>query len=135
LHGVYMGSSVLFRPYQVRLHRWLGVENNRWLKAWQRFVTFHLVTLAWVFFRADSTGDARYVIRQMLVFDGDVKTKHNFTMISVALLLTLLVTLLRNRAVQWMNHRAFRWAVYVFLIQCIILCGVHKGDSFVYFKY
>jgi len=135
LHGVYMGSSVLYRPYQVRLHRWLGVGKSRWLKAWQMFVTFHLVTFAWVFFRADSIGDARYVIRRMLVFDGDMKTKHNFTMISVALLLTLLVTLLRNRAAQWMNNRTFRWAVYVVLIHCIILCGVHKGDSFVYFKY
>lgn len=135
LHGVYMGVAVFYRPYQVRLYRWLGVERSRWLKAWQVFATFHLVTFAWVFFRADNIGDAWYVINRMLVFNGDIKTKHNFTMISVALILTLLVTLLRDRAAQWMNNRTFRWALYILLIQCIILGGVHKGDSFVYFKY
>jgi len=135
LHGVYMGASIFYRPYQVRLHRWLGAEKNRWLKAWQVFATFHLVTFAWVFFRADNIGDAWYVIKRVLVFNGDIKTKHNFTMISVALIITLLVTLLRNRATQWMNNKTIRWAVYILLIQCIILCGVHKGDSFVYFKY
>jgi alginate O-acetyltransferase complex protein AlgI len=135
LHGVFMGVAVFYRPYQVRFHRWLGVGGSRWLKAWQVFATFHLVTFAWVFFRADNVGDAWYIINRILAFHGDIKTKHNFTMISVALFITLLVTLLRNGATQWMNNKTFRWAIYILLIHSIILCGVHKGDSFVYFKY
>jgi len=39
LHGIYMAASIYYRPYQKRLHKWLGVEKSTWLKWWQIFVT------------------------------------------------------------------------------------------------
>ena len=50
LHGMYLASSIYYRPYQKRLHKWLGVEKSKWLKPWQVFVTFNLVGFAWIFF-------------------------------------------------------------------------------------
>lgn len=66
LHGLYMACSVIYKPYQKRLHKELGIENTRFLKIWQVFVTFNLVCFAWVFFRATRFGDALYVIYNTL---------------------------------------------------------------------
>ena len=66
LHGVYLASSTYYRPYQKRLHKWLGVEKSRWLRWWQVTVTFNLVSLAFVFFRARTVSDAVYVLTHLL---------------------------------------------------------------------
>jgi D-alanyl-lipoteichoic acid acyltransferase DltB (MBOAT superfamily) len=66
LHGLYMACSVFYRPYQKKLYKALGIEKTNLLKAWQIFVTFNLVSFAWVFFRAADLKDATYVILNML---------------------------------------------------------------------
>ncbi|WP_041974986.1 MBOAT family protein, partial [Geobacter sp. OR-1] len=58
LHGVYLALSTFYKPYQKRLHKWLGIEKSIWLKYWQIFVTFNLVSFAWIFFRAKNLNDA-----------------------------------------------------------------------------
>src|SRR6185369_16654097 len=66
LHGLYMACSVIYKPYQKKLHKMLGIEKTKFLKVWQIFVTFNLVSIAWVFFRASSLKDAVYVLSNIL---------------------------------------------------------------------
>ena len=68
LHGLYMACSVLSRPWRKKAHKALRLEKTRWLRAWQIFVTFNLVSAAWVFFRAKDPRDALYVLTH--VFSG-----------------------------------------------------------------
>jgi len=68
LHGLYLACSVFYRPYQRKLHKALGVEKTWFLKGWQIFVTFNLVSFAWIFFRANSIYEAKYVIAN--IFNG-----------------------------------------------------------------
>ncbi|MCS7006970.1 MAG: MBOAT family protein [Gaiellaceae bacterium] len=42
-----------------------------WRRAWQRLATFHVVCLAWIFFRADSFSDAWAVIAQLVSAWGE----------------------------------------------------------------
>ncbi len=63
VHGGALALEVLWRPWQRRVHRALRVEKTRLLAGWQRLVTFHLVCLAWVFFRAPSLDSALAVLR------------------------------------------------------------------------
>lgn len=135
LHGVYLAASTYYRPYQKRIHKWLGIGKNRWIKMWQVFVTFNLVSFAWIFFRAESLGDAWYVVTNMFVVNGHVQTKHNFTMIIVALTMVLLIRIFTDRTKKLMHNSVFRWTLYILLIQVIIFCGVHEGENFVYFKF
>jgi D-alanyl-lipoteichoic acid acyltransferase DltB (MBOAT superfamily) len=62
LHGLYLAASVQYRPYQARWHQALGLGEGRLLAVGQRVLTFHLVCLAWVFFRAASLGEAWRVL-------------------------------------------------------------------------
>lgn len=73
LHGLYMACSVFWKPYQKRLHKTLGIEKTWILKIWQIFVTFNLVSFAWVFFRTVSLNDAVYVVSHLLNAEKGIK--------------------------------------------------------------
>ncbi len=62
LHGVYLATSVYYRPWQKKIHKALGITKSPLLKVWQTVVTFNLVCFAWIFFRANSLSDAFYII-------------------------------------------------------------------------
>jgi alginate O-acetyltransferase complex protein AlgI len=62
LHGAYLAAAVLWKPVEKRLARRLGLEKLRAPRAWKVLVTFHLVCLAWVFFRAATVRDAVHVL-------------------------------------------------------------------------
>jgi D-alanyl-lipoteichoic acid acyltransferase DltB (MBOAT superfamily) len=69
LHGIYLASSTYYRPYQRQLHKWLGVEKSKWLKWWQVFVTFNLVSFAWIFFRVKHWKDAWVLLKNLANID------------------------------------------------------------------
>jgi D-alanyl-lipoteichoic acid acyltransferase DltB (MBOAT superfamily) len=67
LHGIYLATSTYYRPYQKLLHKWLRIDKSKWLKWWQVFVTFNLVCVAFIFFRAKTLNDAIYVVLHMFI--------------------------------------------------------------------
>jgi D-alanyl-lipoteichoic acid acyltransferase DltB (MBOAT superfamily) len=58
LHGIYLAASVLYRPLQRRWHRALRLDGSPLLRVAQVVLTFHLVCLGWILFRAPSLRDA-----------------------------------------------------------------------------
>jgi D-alanyl-lipoteichoic acid acyltransferase DltB (MBOAT superfamily) len=153
LHGTYLASSTYYRPYQRRLHKWLGIEKSNLLKAWQVFVTFNMVSFAWIFFRAGSVSDACYLIRnifyvnspsdgQHIAFGKYLKDNvllghgdHNFIVTLSVLTSILAVNLLKSRYSIYQFNVIVRWSTYYIVVLSIVLFGVFKGDSFVYFKF
>ena len=67
LHGVYMACSVFYRPYQKKIHKMLILEKTKILKVWQIFLTFNLITFAWIFFRTKEIEDSLYVLRKIFI--------------------------------------------------------------------
>jgi len=68
LHGLYMASSVYYKPYQKIIYRALHIEKTLVTEVWQWFATFNLVCFAWIFFRANSMEDSWYVVTH--IFSG-----------------------------------------------------------------
>lgn len=69
LHAVYLVISVLTRKSRMRAWKKL-VRNKAWRKKFQWisvFFTFHLVTFAWIFFRANSLSDAFLIVNKILL--------------------------------------------------------------------
>ncbi len=77
LHGLYLAASTYYRPYQKKLHKLLGVGKSRWLKWWQVFVTFNLVSFAWIFFRAGKL-DGIYCASNVLNLKFNFEAVQNF---------------------------------------------------------
>ena len=151
LHGMYMASSVFYRPYQKRLHKALGIEKTRLLRYWQIFVTFNLVSLAWIFFRANSFSDAWHILRNSVSFQGNFAyilnsgmrsfiDKYVFlgkgpveTVILVAMLAVNLC-MAKYLAVNCRMPLLTRWVVYLSLFVLIVFFE-EKSTSFIYFQF
>lgn len=67
LHGFYLSFATLYKKQKQKLCKAFGLEKSAILKAWQIFVTFHLVCFSWIFFRSQSISDALYVAWQPVV--------------------------------------------------------------------
>lgn len=150
LHGVYLASSVFYKPLQKRIYRKLGIEKRKGLKVWQALVTFNLVSFAWIFFRAATIQDALYIISHLFSDVGktfaDVFGKAAafanapalllvavsiVTIVLITLLLTYLSMSFGNLLVKWQSSR-YRWALYYIVILSIVLLGTYRQSPFLY---
>ena len=65
LHGLYISVAVLYKPLQKKIYNKLRLNGTKILKLWKIIITFNLVSFAWIFFRAESLGDAGCVITKL----------------------------------------------------------------------
>ncbi len=141
LGGKGAGRSVVFRA-------WNGLY-GLWRRAW----TFGLTVFAWLFFRADSMGDALLAIKRICIFDlwslsgGRVYElgldKADMTVALCALAVLLIVDLAGRRAdvVSLVEKQALplRWLLYLLGIFAIIVFGIYgpqyEAAAFIYFQF
>ena len=151
LHGLYLAGSTYYRPYQKLLHDRLGVGKSRWLKWWQALVTFNLVSFAWVFFRANGLGDARYVIGAIFDWSSYLAfreigwnqyLRQNITlelgrvefMVTASLLLIVLMLRKVNRDTVLEMPVWSRWLCYSGITVAVLFLRM-PGSKFIYFKF
>ncbi|MFO0777698.1 MAG: MBOAT family O-acyltransferase [Nitrospira sp.] len=141
MHGIYM---VVYR-LAGHATRFLSPDKRRGkpilvIQALKLIFTFHLVLLAWIFFRADSLATAGQIFRKIafdhgsLFWDASVIPQALF---AIAVLLSLDVF---NRMTDyWENqdsfHVGFRMAYVVVLFFVVVLFGVDSGTQFIYFQF
>lgn len=149
LHGLYIvGEQLLQRP-AARLAARFGLPAfSRWptvshlLRA---VLVFHLVVFAWIFFRAESVGDAFYIVRQ--IFTGLQPTLRSeqihiglttLIVLCSSIVLMELVELLRraNRLQLTVQPAWVRWSSYYALVVLIVLFGeLQAKGQFIYFQF
>lgn len=104
--------------------------------------TFVLITIAWVFFRQPTIGDAFGVFERMLtdhgaLFKSPIK---DIVFSSFAILTVVSVDVLKEfrpaviKSFE-MKSPVFRWVVYYFVILVILLCGVFDSSQFIYVSF
>ena len=153
LHGLYMAFSLIYRPYQKKIHKMIGIQNAKLIKAWKIFLTFHLVCFAWIFFRAETLLDAWYVVSNSFDIPNIYHfiTENNHEIIlklfiflsennydSIKLFFSLLVYLLvmKNAKIDFFRKTIiFRWSCYYGLLIVILLFWVKATPNFIYFNY
>jgi len=148
LHGLYMACSVFYRPYQKKLHKALKLNKTKFLKVWQVFVTFNLVTFAWIFFRANGIEDALYVIKNLLsalqnltntaAIDAALMPGHNLANLKALFLAFAIygtVSLFKNRIDIFNKPLWLRWSCYLLLFLCITLLSETAQYGFVYYEF
>ena len=115
-------------------------------------ITFLIVCFAWVFFRANTMGEAILLIQNTFVdnfneinYGGLYKLGLNSTEFWTAMVAILLLLLFdffhkRRSALRWLSDQnvLFRYAVYVIIVFVILIFGVY-GDmapqDFIYFQF
>lgn len=83
MHGIYLATSTYYRPYQKKMYKCIGVDKSQWLKWWQMFVTFNLVSFAWIFFRAGSL-NGLYAVKNVFNISGNFRSLHDLGVVAFA---------------------------------------------------
>jgi len=143
LHAFYFVFGRLTRPFRERVRSRLGLDGPI-LRIFQRLLTFHLVTLAWVFFSARSLGDAQLILVGIVTRVGDRLywgASQFGTTLGVALIgLLLAVQLLQSRglvslyfsSISWPSW--VRWAAALVLLFGVMILGI-SSHEFIYFQF
>ena len=154
LHGLYLVLSTWARPVRERLARLTGLAAHpRLRRAGGVLVTFGLVAYAWIFFRANSFGDAVFISQHLLSgwnklggrgtatllleFSQHYRPELAVAAFSVGVILGL-EYFGRARSLQaWVTAQtaAVRWAGYAGLALLILYLGVFNSTSFIYFQF
>jgi D-alanyl-lipoteichoic acid acyltransferase DltB (MBOAT superfamily) len=147
LHGAFLIVSIMTAQIRQQITHWTRLD--RWIsiqKAFQVGVTFTLVCIGWVFFRADTLGDALTLLQQATQIKGGGlsiavaqfgRAKILFSLLLIGLL-TGIHWLHRGKNLRaWFRQKPtyFRWAFYQLLILSILLFGVFEKQEFIYFQF
>jgi alginate O-acetyltransferase complex protein AlgI len=141
LHGLYLIAHRLTDhvTHHFNIDR-LQLKPNLVLQGIKLVLTFHLVLLAWVFFRADSLATAGQILLKIAFDHGSFFW--DSTIVPQALFATamLLALDLFNRmtdywAKQGSFHIGFRTAYAVALLFGVVLFGIESGSQFIYFQF
>jgi alginate O-acetyltransferase complex protein AlgI len=155
LHGAYMVLGRFTSRARERLAGAVRLDRTPRLRAvLAGLVTFVLVTVAWVFFRAASFSDACYILthlssglgRQLGSFAGLKGALRGIGFTSLSLLITLaslgilqVVEILQESGRGWeMTERRPAWVrfgAYYAIIVAVLLLGVFGRNEFIYFQF
>ncbi len=144
LHGIYLIIGQLAGHFQDKI---FGIfKNSKIINAIHVCITILLVVFAWIFFRAKTFKDAKYIISNLFS-----SSSHSFSevikMIGVKELLTVLIAIIILELVQWMQGKKDlgtwieklpkwqRWGIYYFLLFFIITFGYFGEVQFIYFQF
>lgn len=110
-------------------------------------ITFIIVMIAWVFFRANTLSDSWFILKNMIALKSgsgfdDLGVSSFHVYISIVMIVILMVIEFVDkhhdtRAFLNRQNALFRWSVYLIGIFSILLYGVYGQDSpeFIYFKF
>ena len=146
LHGSYILVTLWTTDLRRKAEALLGLTRRPVLLAGlQVFITFHLVTFAWIFFRANSLSDALYIMTHLfhgirLTGTGTGVGPYDLFIALLAILLLELVHVLQRQkgslrqliAIQpvWL-----RWTAYYGLTISILIFGKFGVNEFIYFQF
>lgn len=148
LHGVYLVVTRASAPVRARLG-WSGGQSalkDGWLRVGAEIaVTFHLVLLAWLFFRAGSLREAVVLLAAVASLDpaglkGFAYFGARDLVAAVVGIGTVVVmdVLTRNRGLDGLLdgfQPSVRWFAYYAAAVCIAVWGEFGGTEFIYFQF
>ena len=147
LHGMFMVISVLANMWKNRLHPQFTLP-PRITAGLKIFVTFNLVSFAWIFFRADTLADAGYILGHLFVNPETPSTLFKNIPGGRYEWMIALLALLLMEAAQWMQERNggmrtlirrqpawLRWSTYYALVIVIFMFGKFEANEFIYSRF
>ena len=143
LHGFYLIIGYVFKSnteryfHAIKLSKYGGL-----LTIWNITVTFFLVTIAWVFFRANNLNEAFYFLKHMFLLNFAVKLPGSLMYILITLTFVVMmesIHLVQRRVnlEAWLSHQhlLLRWVVYYTIVFIILYFGAFDKVQFIYFQF
>ena len=150
LHGAFLVFAVLVAGLRERWFHFSGLNRMpKLLNFLKIVVTFHLVCLGWIFFRANSLGDALFIVQQIAQLNFSPESIEALVvkdlglaemLVAIASIGFLLIAHFVLNSQKLSGHivtfpRSARWAFYYALILGIAFFGVFSQSEFIYFQF
>lgn len=154
LHGTFMIFAAITSNVRSRIWNATGIPNIKWLdNLIQRITTFSLVTIAWLFFRANNTRDAVHMMLSLPqaitdflsithhkpdVQDLYISCSRLLLCLAVIIIMEMVHAMQKKRSISTLlqaQPRVLRWCVYYVLAFSIIYLGVFYNRQFIYFQF
>ena len=156
LNGVYQIIGEILQPLRSKLVSVLRLDpDSLGFKFYKTIVTFVLVDLAWIFFRAESISAANSIIASIfhpdnpwILFDGSLyrlgidDKNFRFMLISIATLVLVDILNKRGYCIRKMIAKQdyiARWLIVAFAIFFILTFGIwgpaYNANNFIYFQF
>lgn len=146
INGVYLAIQLTIgnMPY------FFSKPTARLLVVISPIVTFALVCFAWIFFRANTTADALYIVKKIFSFHefsmpnssivSNFFLNQNIWEVSIVIILILVTEVIHHNALrtsQYILSRSVyvRWSIYILVLWTIILAGTFGETTFIYFAF
>lgn len=152
LHGLYQVIGILLKPVRDKVVEVLHVDREGFShRLFKIVVTFLLVNLGWVFFRADTFAKAMLVIKKSfsptpwVLVDGTLfnlgLSEPDVRLLFMGLILLIVVDICNAKNIVVRNvltkqSLPLRWFVYICAVVFIVTCGIwgpgYDAASFIY---
>jgi D-alanyl-lipoteichoic acid acyltransferase DltB (MBOAT superfamily) len=145
LNGLYQWGEMVASTFSGRAAG-AGRTDVWWTTLLQVILTFHLILVSWVFFRAESAGDALLILQRIAGGIPDLPSvvrHYPFTgqqMLGAALIAILMGVefldekrSLATRIMAWPG--ALRWSLYYLVLGAIVVVGSWQGSRFIYMQF
>ncbi|MBC7553745.1 MAG: MBOAT family protein [Taibaiella sp.] len=157
LHGFYQVFGSVTEKVRRRFTDAIGLSRLPWLDvSLQKIITFLLVTVAWVFFRASSVASSIYIVKKMPgVVPELIRAAGNRKLVVTELfgglnIMSLLIAAGYIFFLEFVHHiegdenifeiigrkkKTVRWATYMVFFIIIAYFGVFDSRQFIYFQF
>lgn len=147
LNGFYLLFSIWTESLRLKIVNFFKLSGTLFQKIYQTIITFLLIGLTWVFFRAESFGDAWYILRQIFMDGYNIMSlrpfinQYRYSMLiifSAIIFLTLADYFIADSERLEKLRRMPLWSqilVYSLIIFFIILLGRFTNEQFIYFQF
>jgi len=142
LHGVFLSFErlVVFGKKSIGKRMRIRNAGDALRAGWAMLLVFHLVTLAWIFFRTDSFADALIYLTRLFTAGGWSVQKKLLAMLALSALVTFLIQLVEyRRRDEWVFRGVppvLRGLAYTgTVLYCVVLGGSGGKVPFIYFQF
>ena len=147
LNGAYQWAGVATRPFWSRVgNRLPRISQSAPLHALRVLLTFHLIAITWVFFRARSLGDAWLILKKIALNLAEIPpllsrfpftTEHYTAFALIVLLIGVEIVDERRPLFQRLAAApvALRWGVYYLGIFALLIVGRWQAREFIYMQF
>jgi len=143
LHGLYLVFALL---RDRTLHAaGISIRQNWFTNLLNVFITFVLVDISWVFFRANKLSDAFYILKKITI--NFTLNEWNVKLVSMLDLVVIIGSILFMETIHILQNKYsmrqlisiqplwVRWSLYFSWIAIIIIFGEFQERTFIYFQF
>ncbi|MDH3319616.1 MAG: MBOAT family protein [Betaproteobacteria bacterium] len=147
LNGAYQWAGVAARPVWRRVGEWAPrLRESTALLVLRVLLTFHLIAISWIFFRAKSLGDAWLILKKIALNLVEIPsllprfpfTADHYTAFAlIAFLIGIEIVDERRSIFQRLAAApvALRWGIYYLAIIALLLLGRWQAREFIYMQF